>query len=145
METQGMKAKAEEKIHEAADALRSGDDQRVDELITKLEEGAESALRTAAEWLALGEDYVTKTRQWLAEHPKAREMAAKAAGAVSVKGLNGGLPRSKDELRETGRSLVKRLRNSSTSGWSTIKQHPVDTVLIGSALFIVAAVLVKNR
>jgi hypothetical protein len=122
-------------------AARSQGNEKIEEIFEKLESQAGHWLKNAHQWLDQGEDLVGKGKEWLEAHPVSRDIAAKVAGAFT----NEGFPRSMDEARERMEDMRERIKEGAASSMRTVRERPIDTVLVGSALFLLAAVIVKNR
>ncbi len=109
---------------------------QAEEALRKLEDQASRWLQSVQRWVNQGDELLTRSRQWLDEHPVSRDLAEKAV-------------RKAQEIRETGvgpalRQQTEGLRGTANRGVGYAKQNPMETLAIGAVVALAAALAIRS-
>lgn len=113
----------------------------IEEILNRLEAQGARLLQRAADWVARGEKWLTEGRRWLDSHPLSKDVALRLAKRTNLMAY---VPEDWQDAREKARQLREMARTSLSKGVQTVREHPLDTVLIGAAVGLAAVVVIKN-
>ena len=116
-----------------------------DDVLPRIEEQAQKWIKELSSWLHKGEEYLQQSRTWFEEHPVSRDMAEKVARRVQLDRMTEAAPEALDRVRERAGRMRTEFRPAMRQRMDSIREHPMDAVLLGSAAAMVTAVIIMNR
>lgn len=129
------------RLQTAAGAKAGEESPNIEEILNRLESQGSRLLQRAADWIERGEKWLTEGRRWLDSHPLSKDIAQRIARRTNLVAY---VPEDWQDAREKARQLRDKARASLSKGVQTAREHPLDTVLIGAAVGLAAAVVIKN-
>lgn len=122
-----------------------GHEPGVNDVLPRLEEQAQKWIRELSSWLSKGEEYLQQSSTWFEEHPVSRDMAEKVARKVRLDRAAETVPEAWEKVRERAGRARTEFKPAMRQRVDSIKEHPVDAVLVGSGAALIAAAIIMSR